>query len=122
MADYHFHVQRVKRSAGKSVVAAAAYRAGEKLKDDYYGLIHDYSQKEVIKSGIFLPGHAPPRLQDRETLWNEVEKVEKHPAAQLAYQLLITIPALGDGILSAIFGAFGVLGEAGIAQVNEYPV
>ena len=85
MADYHFHVQRVKRSAGKSVVAAAAYRAGEKLKDDYYGLIHDYSKKEVIKSGIFLPSHAPPRLQDRETLWNEVEKVEKHPAAQLAY-------------------------------------
>ena len=85
MADYHFHVQRVKRSAGKSVVAAAAYRAGEKLKDDYYGLIHDYSKKEVVKSGIFLPGHAPPRLQDRETLWNEVEKVEKHPAAQLAY-------------------------------------
>ena len=85
MADYHFHVQRVKRSAGKSVVAAAAYRAGEKLKDDYYGLIHDYSKKEVVKSGIFLPGHAPPRLQDRETLWNEIEKVEKHPAAQLAY-------------------------------------
>ena len=85
MADYHFHVQRVKRSAGKSVVAAAAYRAGEKLKDDYYGLIHDYSKKEVVKSGIFIPSHAPPRLQDRETLWNEVEKVEKHPAAQLAY-------------------------------------
>ena len=85
MADYHFHVERVKRSAGKSVVAAAAYRAGEKLKDDYYGTTHDYSKKAVVKSGIFLPAHAPPRLQDRETLWNEVEKVEKHPAAQLAY-------------------------------------
>lgn len=85
MADYHFHVERVKRSAGKSVVAAAAYRAGEKLKDDYYGLTHDYSKKAVVKSGIFLPIHAPPRLRDRETLWNEVERVEKHPAAQLAY-------------------------------------
>ena len=85
MADYHFHVERVKRSAGKSVVAAAAYRAGEKLKDDYYGMTHDYSKKAVVKSGIFLPIHAPPRLQDRETLWNEVEKIEKHPAAQLAY-------------------------------------
>lgn len=85
MSDYHFHVERVKRSAGKSVVAAAAYRAGEKLKDDYYGLIHDYSKKAVVKSGIFLPIHAPPRLQDRETLWNEIEKVETHPSAQLAY-------------------------------------
>lgn len=85
MSDYHFHVERVKRSAGKSVVAAAAYRAGEKLKDDYYGLTHDYSKKAVVKSGIFLPIHAPPRLQNRETLWNEVEKIEKHSAAQLAY-------------------------------------
>ena len=85
MADFHFHVERIKRSAGKSVVAAAAYRAGEKLNDDYYGLTHDYSKKAVVKSGIFLPIHAPPRLQDRETLWNEVEKVERHPSAQLAY-------------------------------------
>jgi hypothetical protein len=85
MADYHFHVKRIKRSAGKSVVAAAAYRAGETLKDDYYNMTHDYSKKAVVKSGIFLPAHAPPRLQNRETLWNEVEKIEKHPAAQLAY-------------------------------------
>jgi Tfp pilus assembly protein PilP len=85
MADYHFHVERIKRSAGKSVVAAAAYRAGEMLKDDYYNMTHDYSKKAVVKSGIFLPAHAPPRLQNRETLWNEVEKIEKHPAAQLAY-------------------------------------
>ena len=85
MADYHFHSERVKRSAGKSVVAAAAYRAGENLNDDYDGLTHDYSKKAVVKSGIFLPIHAPPRLLDRGTLWNEVEKIEKHPAAQLAY-------------------------------------
>ena len=85
MADYHFHVERIKRRKGSSVVAAAAYRAGEKLTDDYHGRICDYSRKAVVKSGIFLPSHAPPRLQDRETLWNEVEKVERHPAAQLAY-------------------------------------
>ena len=60
MADYHFHVQRVKRSAGKSVVAAAAYRAGEKPKDDYYGLTHDYSKKDIVKPGIFPhPRDAP---------------------------------------------------------------
>lgn len=27
----------------------------------------------------------PESFHDRETLWNAVEKVEKHPKAQLAY-------------------------------------
>ena len=31
MALYHFHVTQIKRSAGQSVTAAAAYRAGERL-------------------------------------------------------------------------------------------
>ena len=39
MSLYHFHVTQVDRSAGSSVVAAAAYRAGEKLRNDYYGEI-----------------------------------------------------------------------------------
>ena len=35
--------------------------------------------------------HAPERFKDRETLWNEVEKVEKHPKAQLAYSFDIAL-------------------------------
>jgi len=38
-----------------------------------------------------LPPHAPERLKDRETLWNEVEKIEKHPKAQLAYSFDIAL-------------------------------
>lgn len=34
---------------------------------------------------IILPEHAPKRFSDRSTLWNEVEQVEKHYKAQLAY-------------------------------------
>lgn len=45
----------------------------------------------MICSEILLPAHAPPRLADRETLWNEVEKVEKHPQAQLAYSFDIAL-------------------------------
>ncbi|MBR3104140.1 MAG: MobA/MobL family protein [Lachnospiraceae bacterium] len=86
MALYHFHVDRVSRGAGQSAVAAAAYRAGEKLQDDYYGGFHDYTKKGgVIMSEILLPENAPERFSDRQTLWNELEKVEKHPKAQLAY-------------------------------------
>lgn len=35
MASYHFHLAHVSRGAGQSAVAAAAYRAGECLRDDY---------------------------------------------------------------------------------------
>ena len=39
----------------------------------------------MILSEIILPEHAPKRFSDRSTLWNEVEQVEKHYKAQLAY-------------------------------------
>ncbi len=45
----------------------------------------------MICSEIFLPPHAPPEYQDRATLWNTVEMVEKHPKAQLAYSFDITL-------------------------------
>ena len=69
-----------------------AYRAGEKLHSDYYGDDPDYRRKSsVIHSEILLPPHAPERFKDRETLWNEVEKVEKHPKVQLAYSFDIAL-------------------------------
>ena len=42
IALYHFHVTQIKRSAGQSAVAAAAYRSGEKLHSEYYGEDSDY--------------------------------------------------------------------------------
>ena len=73
-------------------MAAAAYRSGEKLHSEYYGEDSDYTRKGgVICSGILLPPHAPPEYADRETLWNEVEKVEKNPKAQLAYSFDIAL-------------------------------
>ena len=68
---------QIKRSAGQSAVAAAAYRAGEKLHSEYYGEDSDYTRKGgVICSEILLPPHAPPEYADRETIWNAVEKAE----------------------------------------------
>ena len=92
MALYHFHADLIRRSAGQSVVAAAAYRAGEKLHCDYYGHDADYTRKKgVVLTGILLPSHAPPEYADRETLWNAVEKVEKNKKAQLAYSYDIAL-------------------------------
>ena len=76
IALFHFHVTQIKRSAGQSAVAAAAYRSGEKLHSEYYGEDSDYTRKGgVVCSEILLPVHAPPEYADRETLWNAVESV-----------------------------------------------
>ena len=73
-------------------MAAAAYRAGEKLHSKYYGEDSDYTRKGgVICSEIFLPSHAPPEYADRETLWNAVEKAERGKKAQLAYSFDIAL-------------------------------
>ena len=83
---------QIKRSAGQSAVAAAAYRAGEKLHSKYYGEDSDYTRKGgVICSEILLPSHAPPEYADRETLWNAVEKAERGKKAQLAYSFDIAL-------------------------------
>ena len=83
---------QIKRSAGQSAVAAAAYRAGEKLHSAYYGEDSDYTRKGgVICSEILLPSHAPPEYADRETLWNAVEKAERGKKAQLAYSFDIAL-------------------------------
>ena len=83
---------QIKRSAGQSAVAAAAYRTGEKLHSEYYGEDSDYTRKGgVICSEILLPSHAPPEYADRETLWNAVEKAECGKKAQLAYSFDIAL-------------------------------
>ena len=83
---------QIKRSAGQSVVASAAYRSGEKLHSEYYGEDSDYTRKGgVICSEILLPSHAPPEYADRETLWNAVEKAERGKKAQLAYSFDIAL-------------------------------
>ena len=92
MALYHFHVEQIKRSAGQSAIAAAAYRAGEKLYSEYYGETNDYTRKGgVLYTEILLPPNAPPEYKDRQTLWNAVEKVEKNKKAQLAYSFDIAL-------------------------------
>ncbi|WP_168526839.1 MobA/MobL family protein, partial [Acinetobacter sp. A3] len=45
MSIYHLSVKAISRSDGRSAVACAAYRAGEKLLDDRYGKEQDYTKK-----------------------------------------------------------------------------
>ncbi|CAG7589112.1 hypothetical protein PEPTYR26121_00947 [Peptoniphilus tyrrelliae] len=89
----HTHVDIVTRSKGASVIAKAAYNARDKLNDEHYGKVHDYSKKEdLVFSKIFLPEHIPKKFSNREYLWNSVEKIEKSKNSQLARNLLFTLP------------------------------
>lgn len=93
MAIYHLSTQPISRGQGRSVVACAAYRAGEKLKDLRYDKIHDYQNKQnVAYAKILLPENAPEWMKDREALWNHVEEIEKRKDARLAREIQFSLP------------------------------
>ena len=102
MAIFHFSAKVIGRTAGRSAVAAAAYRAGERLHDERLDRDHDFRAKSGVEhSEIMLPDGAPERLLDRVTLWNEVEAVEVRKDAQLAREVEFAIPremSKADGI------------------------
>ncbi len=106
MAIYHAHIQvigRSERSGGRSVVAAAAYRAADELFDAKLNRTHDFTAKlGVVHSEIMLPQGAPARWEQgttkaslhaaRLSLWNEVEAKERRSDAQLAREMEFAIP------------------------------
>ena len=93
IAIYHWNVGIVSRGKGKSAVAAAAYRSGEKLTNEWDGMTHDYTRKGgVVHTEIMLPPHALPSFSDRSTLWNSVELYEKAGNAQLAREIDAALP------------------------------
>jgi hypothetical protein len=93
VASYHFSVQVIQRSQGRSALAAAAYRSGERIKDHQNGLSHDYSRRRGVEySEILLPAGAARFLGDRETLWNLVERMEGRKDAQLAREINLALP------------------------------
>ena len=93
MAIFHCPIKIIQRSKGKSAVAAAAYRSGTMLTNEWDGLTHDYTRKGgIIHSEIMLPTHAPPEFSDRSILWNSVEQVETSKNSQLAREVEAALP------------------------------
>jgi Ti-type conjugative transfer relaxase TraA len=93
MAIYHLSAQVISRGAGRSVVAAAAYRAATRLEDTRTGLAHDFTAKDhLVHAEVLLPAGAPAAWADRGTLWNAVEAGEKRKDAQLAREVEFALP------------------------------
>ena len=79
-------LQTISRSAGRSAVAAAAYRACVKLIDQTTGLIHDYTKKKGHVETILIGA------DDISELWNKAELAETRKNSTVARELMLPLP------------------------------
>ncbi len=79
-------LQTISRSAGRSAVAAAAYRACVKLIDQTTGLIHDYTRKKGHVETILIGA------SDISELWNRAEAAENRKNSTVARELMLPLP------------------------------
>ena len=124
MSIYHLSVKVISRGDGRSAVACAAYRSGEKLVCDYYEKEQDYTKKTGVEfTNIYAPPNTNPELLDRQTLWNTVEKVERRKDAVLAREFEIAFPSelnadqrkqLLDELCQKLVEKYGVVVDAAI--------
>lgn len=93
MASYHLEAQMIGRSAGRSAVAASAYRGGHAILRAETGETHDYRRKRgIVSSEILTPPDAPEWSRDPETLWNAVEAKETRKNSQLCREIKVALP------------------------------
>ena len=97
MAIFFLRTTSVGRSAGRRATAAAAYRAGERLRDERSGLLYNHARrKDVVHTAIFLPAHLAGAADDwalsREKLWNAAERAEKPANARVAREYQVALP------------------------------
>jgi hypothetical protein len=91
---FHCSVKPISRSAGRSVVAAAAYRCGECLHDELTDQIHDYTRRSGVEAAfIVAPEHAPQWAHDWGKLWNGAEAAEVKKNARTAREIELALPA-----------------------------
>lgn len=93
MAIYHLHVKNISRGEGRSILAAAAYRAGETLPNELEERMSVFGgRRDVVANEIRLPQGALPWMAERAPLWNAVETAEKRKDARLAKELEFSLP------------------------------
>ncbi len=95
LARVEFGIVGRTRGAGRagSAVAAAAYNLAARLMDEAERT-YDYSRKSGEHAGgcVLLPPGAPPGLGTPDALWRAAEACERRSDAQLARQLLVSVP------------------------------
>jgi ATP-dependent exoDNAse (exonuclease V) alpha subunit len=97
MAIFRLQISSIARGGRHTSVGAAAYRAGEKIRDDRTNELHNHSRrKDVTHSEILLPGHLAGENMEwalnRASLWNSVESAEARKNARVATEIQVTLP------------------------------
>ncbi|MBB4195314.1 Ti-type conjugative transfer relaxase TraA [Rhizobium aethiopicum] len=104
MAIMFVRAQVISRGAGRSVVAAAAYRHRTRMTDHQVGRSFSYrgGSPELVYEELAFPEHIPAWLRElidgssvaraSEGLWNAVEAFETQANARLARELIIALP------------------------------
>jgi ATP-dependent exoDNAse (exonuclease V) alpha subunit len=98
MAIYFLNLKTLGRTTGSGAVSAAAYRAGERIKDERTGRTYDHSgRQDVLHKEIMLPnqfaGEKMSWAKDRGNLWNTAERAEVRSDARTAREYLVALPA-----------------------------
>ena len=116
MAIYYMNVKTIGGNKGRSSIGAAAYRAGERLRNENDGITHDYTKRRgavsasayrsgqelnthdfthkrgIVHSEIMLPNYAPVTFRDRGTLWNAAEQSERNRNARTGREVVVALP------------------------------
>jgi ATP-dependent exoDNAse (exonuclease V) alpha subunit len=97
VALYYFSVRSFGGSATGRATSAAAYRSGERIRDERTGKVFDHSHRtDVMHKEIVLPSKFAAVdmswARDRASLWNTAELSETRKNAGLAREYLVALP------------------------------
>lgn len=94
MAVYRCEIKTIGRAAGRSSVAAAAYRSAGCITNDRDGVRHDYRRRGpgVVHTELVTPSAAPEWAQQRGRLWNEAEAAENRRNSVTAREVIVSLP------------------------------
>ena len=98
MAVYFLRSKHISRSKGAKVTRAAAYRAGERIRDERTSEVYDHSDRnDVAYKEVVLPADLAGRpdmawTQDRGILWNAAEHAGLRCNSRLAREWFVLLP------------------------------
>ena len=135
MAVYFLNMKTFGRSGGSSAASAAAYRAGERIRDERTGKVYDHSERQdVLHKEIVLPSRFADEdmawARDRANLWNAAESAEARKNARVAREYLVALPVelspdqrvgLVRGFSQELSDRYGFAVDVAIHAPREFP-